>query len=66
MKTMKNYHDSYLKCDVLLLADVFKKFRNNSIKELWIMSMSLFERSSLKLGCNAYCDKNKTGTYFRS
>ena len=29
---MKNYYDSYLKCDVLLLADVFKKFRNNSIK----------------------------------
>ena len=24
MKTMKDYHDFYLKCDVLLLADVFK------------------------------------------
>ena len=32
MKTMKDYHDLYLKCDVLLLADVFKKFRNNSWK----------------------------------
>ena len=32
MKTMKYYHDLYLKCDVLLLADVFEKFRNNSIK----------------------------------
>ena len=32
MKTMKNYLDFYLKCDVLLLADVFEKFRNNSIK----------------------------------
>ena len=32
MKTMKNYHDLYLKCDFLLLADVFEKFRNNSIK----------------------------------
>ena len=32
MKTMKDYHDLYLKCDVLLLADVFKKFRNNSLK----------------------------------
>ena len=29
---MKDYHDLYLKCDVLLIADVFKKFRNNSLK----------------------------------
>ena len=32
MKTMKDYYDLNLKCDVLLLADVFEKFRNNSIK----------------------------------
>ena len=32
MKTIKDYHDFYLKCDVLLLADVFENFRNNSIK----------------------------------
>ena len=31
-KTMKDYHDFYLKCDVLLLADAFEKFRNNSVK----------------------------------
>ena len=31
MKTMKDYHELYLKC-VLLLADVFEKFRNNSLK----------------------------------
>ena len=34
MKMMKNYHDLHLKCDVLLLADVFEKFRNNSLKVL--------------------------------
>ena len=32
IKTMKNHYDLYLKCDVLLLADVFEKFRNNSLK----------------------------------
>ena len=32
MKTMKDYHDLYLKCNVLSLADVFEKFRNNSLK----------------------------------
>ena len=30
MKTMKDYHDLHLKCEVLLLADVFEQFRNNS------------------------------------
>ena len=29
---IKDYHDLYLKRDVLLLADVFEKFRNNSLK----------------------------------
>ena len=32
MKAMKCYHDLHLKCDVLLLADVFRKIRNNSLK----------------------------------
>ena len=32
MKVTKNYHNLYLKCDFLLLADVFEKFRNNSLK----------------------------------
>ena len=32
MKTIKNYHDLYFKCDVLLLADLFEIFRNGSLK----------------------------------
>ena len=32
MKTMEDFHDLYLKYDFLLLADVFEKFRNNSLK----------------------------------
>ena len=31
-KTIKDYRDFYLKCDVLLLAALFEKFRNNSSK----------------------------------
>ena len=31
---MKDYHNLYLKCEVILLADVFEKFRNNSLKKL--------------------------------
>ena len=34
MKTMKDYHDVYLKCDLLLLDD--------ALKGLWIMPKSLF------------------------
>ena len=32
MKTMKDYHNLSLKWVVLLLTDVFEKFRNNSLK----------------------------------
>ena len=31
----KDYHDFYLKCDVLLLAEVFEKSRNSSLKNFW-------------------------------
>ena len=29
---MKDYHNLHLKCDILLLPDVFQKFRNNNSK----------------------------------
>ena len=32
MKTMKDYHNLYLKCDVLLVADVFEKSKNKILK----------------------------------
>ena len=32
MKTMKDYHDLYLKCDILLLADVFEKIRSRCLE----------------------------------
>ena len=33
MKMMTNYHDLYLKGEVMLLADVFEKFRNSSLRD---------------------------------
>ena len=35
IKSMKDYHNLYLKWDVLLLANVFVKFRNNSLKTMY-------------------------------
>ena len=32
VKAMKDYHDLYLKRNVLILADIIEKFRNNSLK----------------------------------
>ena len=32
---MKDYHDLYLKCDVLLLAEVLEKSRNSCLKNFW-------------------------------
>ena len=32
MKTMKEYHDLDLKCDVLVLRDAGEKFKNSSLK----------------------------------
>ena len=53
MKTMKDYHDLYLKRDVLLLPDVFEKFRESSLKKQGLYPSQYFERTSFKLGCNA-------------
>ena len=55
MKTIKDYHDLYLKCDVLLLADVFEKFRNNSLNNFGLCPSHYlkFEVTRFKLGCDA-------------
>ena len=34
---MKDYHDLCLKCDVLLLADVFEKLKNSSLKNCYAL-----------------------------
>ena len=34
IKMMKYYSELYLKCNVLLLADLLEKFKNDSLKKL--------------------------------
>ena len=40
MKTMKDCHNYHLKCDALLLADVFEKFRNKSSIKNYVLFLS--------------------------
>ena len=41
MRTMKDYHDFYLKCDVFLLGDVFEKFRNRCLENYGLRPQSV-------------------------
>ena len=42
IKTLGQYHDLYLKTDVLLLYDVFEKFISVCLKDYGLRSLSLF------------------------
>ena len=50
VKTMKDYHNLYLKFDVLLLADLFEKTKNNGLKNCGLFPSHYLR---FKLGCNA-------------
>ena len=52
MKTIKDYHSLYFKYDVLLLADVFKEFRNHSLRN-YELCPSHYLSTKFKLSCNA-------------
>ena len=47
MKNMGDYHDHYLKKDVLLLADLFEKLINTCLKFYWLDPCHYFSSSGL-------------------
>ena len=59
-KTMGDYHDVYLKIDVLLLlADVFENFRKTGLQ--YYKLNPCHYKSWIKLGCNVENDWYKIG-----
>ena len=53
-----DYHDIYLKSDVLLFVDFFEKFHNTCLQQLLLGSSTLLYRSWISMGCctqNAKC-----------
>ena len=54
MKNMGDYHDHYLKKDVLLLADVFEKFIDTCLKFYGLDPCHYF--SWTELGCDVRND----------
>ena len=44
---MKNYHNVYLKCDALVLADVFEKARDSSLKNYGLCPSNYLSTPSL-------------------
>ena len=47
METVEDYHNLYLKCDVLLLADVFLKFTNRYLKNYGLCPSHYFSATAL-------------------
>ena len=66
MKTMKEYHDLYLKCDVSLLADVFEKVRNNSLENYGFFPSHYLSAPALSWDAMTIYDKSRFRTYSKS
>ena len=64
MKTMKYYHDLFLKCDILLLADMLEKFRNNSLKNFGLCPSHYLSTPGLSWGVILKMAKIKLYIFF--
>ena len=56
MKNMGDYHDHYLKKDVLLLGDVFEKFIDTCLKFYGLDTCHYFSSPELGGGCDVKND----------
>ena len=66
IKTIKDYHDLYLKYDVLLLADVLEKLRNNNLKNYGLYPSHYLIRPTSSWDAMITMTKFKAWNYFRS
>ena len=60
IRTLGEYHDLYLKTDVLLLTDVFENFRSTCLEFYKLDPAHYFTSPGLKLGCNVKNDWSKS------
>ena len=56
MNTMGDYHDLYLKSDILLLADIFENFRKTCLQYYKLDPAHYFTSPGLSLGCSVKND----------